>query len=493
MNENTDIHKLSWAKSIFKHGKWYLISSFITKGTSIFLLPIYTRYLSPADYGVLSSLNVIAQLLPIFISLYLDSAFGRFFHEKKNNHESLKELFSTIYWFVVVWGIILISGILFSSQFWIKGFLQVEAFPYAYLAFIPTLFSQIGLLGIIFLRQSLRAKDTTILQVITTCLGIGITIPLLILFKWGIVAKLVGDACVALFIFSFYTIYFYKNDLLGFVFNKTLLVTCLAYSLPLIPNIAGGWISSLSDRLIIAKYMNTQAVGLYSLGVQLAQVLYLAQDAITQVTGPISMSGLVNDKQATKYKIAKFSLFLLGFMLCAHLGLSFFSKEILFIFTTKSFYASYKVIAVFSFAYVLSSQYRIFTDIISLHKKSWIISSGAILSAISSLALNFMCIPLFGYLFAAYTLCVSTFIYMIWLFCWAQKLDPIPIYWKRTGVVFLTWLLGIYLVSSLHLFNVISLYSFSVKLLLFGTISLCILLIINKNKLTPKNWRLMRP
>ncbi|MFC1669365.1 lipopolysaccharide biosynthesis protein, partial [Spirochaetota bacterium] len=201
MQINNDIHKLNWYKSIFIHGKWYLVSSLITKGIGILLLPVYTRYLLPEEYGILNGLNSIARLLPIFISLYLDSAFGRFFHEKKYNHNELKKLFSTIYTFVLSFGSFCIIFTIISSNFWLKSFFTVDVWPYAFLAFIPPLFLQIGMLGLVFLRQSLLARETTFLEIITTIITVIVTLPLLIIFDLGVIARLWGGVFSALFLF----------------------------------------------------------------------------------------------------------------------------------------------------------------------------------------------------------------------------------------------------------------------------------------------------
>lgn len=462
----TDIHKQSWFKTIFTTGKWYLLSSLFSKGIGLFLLPVYTRYLNPSEYGVLNSLNSVAQLLPIFISLYLDSAFARFFHEKKKDHEELKKLFSTVYWFVLGFGSIVVVISLLSSPLWMEGLLNIPICPYAYLAFIPPLFLQIGQLGIVFLRQNLESRQTTLLEVSTTAIMVATSLPLLVVFDIGVVARLIGTSCQAGFLFIYYTLYFIKKDLLRFKFNKSLLRQCLLYSIPLIPNIAGGWITGLSDRLIIAKFINLESVGLYSLASQIAALLYIIQDAITQVTGPISMSGLVHDKESTKLKIGKLSLFLWGLMLWAVLALSLFSQEIIFIFAAKDYKEASQIIWVMGFVYILSSQYRIFSDIISYHKKTWIITAAGLIMAGTSFVLNCIFVPLFGYKIAAYILVFATLLYTAWIFAWSRKLEKIYLESKKMLLLFIFFIA--FILFSI-LFNVISLQMILIKLSIFLT------------------------
>jgi O-antigen/teichoic acid export membrane protein len=477
---NQDIHEQSWFKSILIHGKWYLLSSFFSKGISLILLPVYTRYLTPTDYGILNSLGAVSALLPIFISLYLDAAFGRFFHDKKKDHQALQELFSTIYWFVAIFGFLVVFFTILSSNWWLGSFLKVPVWPYAFLAFIPPLFLQLGSLGIVFLNQSLLAKQTTIIQISSTMVTVVITLPLLIVLKLGLMARLIGGFSASLFLFSFYTIYFYKKDLLKLKFSKSLIMACLTYSIPLIPNIAGSWVAKLSNRLVIAKYVNLRAVGIYSLAANVSLLMYVMQDAITQVQGPISMSGLVHDKVKTKVKIAKFSLFLWGFMLLAHLGLYLFSKEILYFMADKEYFEAYKIIPYIGFTYVLLSQYRLFTTVISYHKKMWIVSTAGILMAFLNLGLNLVFVPIYGYKAAAITTVISMSAYSFWIFFWSQKLDRINLYYRRMFAILFIYSSSIFLIQYFIMNKNITLIYFSFKVIIYSTVTILFYYLIIK-------------
>ncbi len=441
--EQKEIHEASWFKSIFKHGKWYVLSSIFTKGIGIILLRIYTDYLTPSEYGILESLKTVSALLPIFISLYLDAAFVRFYHDYKSDKDVLKQLFSSIYWFVLLFGTLVVLIALITSKFWMSDLLEVPVYPYALLSFIAPLFMQIGQLGIVFLRQSLQAKKTTIIEVTSVLINISIVLPLLIIFDLGVLAKLWANLVIALLLFSYYTYYFIRIGLLRITFNKKLLITCLAYSLPLMPNIAAGWIANLSDRLIIAKYIDTAAVGLYSVGYTLAMLLYILQNSITQVVVPISMSGLIRDKDNTEKKIARVSLYLWAFMLLANFMLFLFSKEILYVLSNKDYAEAYMVIPIVGFMYVLSAQYRLFSSVISFKKKTVYISFAAIFQALVNLGLNFIFIPMYGYIAAAITSVVSMLVYSFLILFFSQRLNYIKLNYKKyvwLGMLFIGFL-----------------------------------------------------
>ena len=290
MRQIEDIHVGNQFEKIFGHGIWYLLGSLLTKASSFLLLPVYTRYLSPSDYGVLSSLMSIANLFPIFVSLYLDAALGRYyFLEKKISQQKVKELYSTIFWFISLWGSMVICMGIIISPYTFQPLLNIPFFPYIPLMLVPVLFSQLGLLGSILLRSNLRARELSIVNFIGFLGSTSIIVYLLVVRRYGIKANLCGMAFVSIFNFGYFFAISIRHSLLGFCFKWNVLKRSLIYSLPLMPNIAAGWISGLSDRLILAFYGKIDQVGLYSVSAQIALILYMLNDAMTQVQGPIGL------------------------------------------------------------------------------------------------------------------------------------------------------------------------------------------------------------
>ena len=346
---DNDIHNKKWSSSVVKYGKWYLISSILTKGLSILLLPIYTRYLPPHDYGILQTLGSVSAFLPFVLSLSLDSAFGRYFHEDKYSKQALATLYSTVYWFVVGYAIIMLVIAFATSVLWMEDLITVPVWPYAYLTFIPVLFSQLGNLGRTFMQQALETKKSTIVDVISTLINAVISVCLLVFCDLGVISRLLGIAVGSFFMFGFYHLYFVHNGILIKTFSLECLKKCLVYSLPLLPAMMGTWISTLSDRLVIAKYSSLASVGLYSLAVQFGQILYLVGDAITRVIGPLIMSGLIADKDATMNKVRNTSFFILVAMLFSNLMLYVFSEDVVSIFATKQYAAAAVFIPIFGF------------------------------------------------------------------------------------------------------------------------------------------------
>ena len=74
-------------KNIVKHTSMYSVGSIASKAIGFFLIPLYTHFLSPEDYGVLELLTMMVILTGIIIQGGIATAVFKFF----NNYESDKD------------------------------------------------------------------------------------------------------------------------------------------------------------------------------------------------------------------------------------------------------------------------------------------------------------------------------------------------------------------------------------------------------------------
>lgn len=480
MHLNSEIHKLNWTKTIVTYGKWYLISSLLTKGLNILMLPIYTSYLSTEDFGIFQSLNSIAQLLPFFLSCSLDVAFSRYYHEFKNNKSELIKLFSTIYWFVSIYGAFVIFLFIVISYYWIPGFLNIPVFPLAYLSFIPVLFSQLANLGRVFLQQSLNTKRATLLDVASAVVNLVTVVSLLVVLKLGLISMLVGISTASIFLFLYYTRYFVRLNILQIKFSLPTLYKSLKYSIPLIPAMAGSWLAGSANRLIITKYCGLSDVGIFSLGFQLASILYVIGDALSRVTDPLSMSGLVNDKNDTKKKISNIAISTLGIMLIFNIGIYLFSNEFVALFAPSSYSDSAIIIPLIGFAYVLGIQQRYPTQVLLFHKKTILVSLATILMGIINILVNLLLVPQVGFIGSALATITSSLFSILWIIFWAQKIDKLDYNWTKYFLLLSLFIISILISRFFFASKIINLWSVIMKMLYLVLFSLIVIQIINR-------------
>jgi O-antigen/teichoic acid export membrane protein len=87
-------------KSILKHTSIYSLGNILQKMIGFVMIPVYTRFLSPADYGVLELLTLVTIVLAMVLSFRLESAMVRYYAEYPDVRERHK-LVSTVLIFMI--------------------------------------------------------------------------------------------------------------------------------------------------------------------------------------------------------------------------------------------------------------------------------------------------------------------------------------------------------------------------------------------------------
>ena len=112
-------------------------SDFIGKIFSFILLPVYTRLLSPAEYGILSYTDSLKMFILSICTLSLNSYILRYYF-LKNSKEEKDEMVNSIFSFLLLINfiivlILIIFGNLFSNN-------EIAFYPYIFITLINVFF-----------------------------------------------------------------------------------------------------------------------------------------------------------------------------------------------------------------------------------------------------------------------------------------------------------------------------------------------------------------
>lgn len=457
-----------WLKKITSVGFWYALSSFISKGMSLLLVPITTKYLTTADYGLLNNITSINQFISILGTLYLDAAFIRYYHEADSHFEK-KRIFSNISIAVILLQLVCFIINLVTCNFWIYDFLgeNIKFSPFLIIAFSLPLIQSCTTVAGVYLKQLYKSRLMMTISMITLLIGASSTY-LFLVNGVGWFSSILSTFIVGVFNIFFWLYYLRKVNMLTWYLNFSKLKEYLRYSIPLMPNIIGLVIANIADRFILTDVMGLKESGLYSFAVKIAFVMYVLQDAITQVTGPLGLSGLIKEKKETLVRISDISLKMLGFMIVVNLIFITMSKPAIeFIAQRKEYVEAYKFVGILGFTYVLQAQYRIFSTIISYHKKMWVISVTGISTGIINIIANYLLIPSFGIYGACFSTILSFALYTGSIIFWAFRLEPLKLDYKKSFLILFIFII----------FNILYQFYFknySMLNIVFITLAFCI-------------------
>ncbi|MBT3261228.1 oligosaccharide flippase family protein [bacterium] len=431
------IHSGSHIKTLLKNSSWYFISSILSKGLGIILMPIMTRLLTTTDYGLLSNLNAIIGFVTVFISLYIDSAFNRFYFEHNESQKSLKEYISTFFWFVTFWGAFVTFILIIVSKFYLASLYSIKFFPLLFGASIIPLFIQLAAFGSHYLRNNLKIKLIVIPNLVISILTIIVSIFLIIKFDLGVVGRFYGILLGVFLSFIYFTFILIQKKLIIFYLDKKLIIAGLKYSLPLVPLALSSWITQLSDRIILTYYTDFSETGLYDVAYKASLTLRIFTESIFQVYSPMMISMYTHDKEAFRSKLKKFIPQFNWIMLFAAFYLAILSKEIIIILTGSKFHSAYTLVPIIVFAYYISSHQKYFGSIFGLKKKTYLSTVGYFLQALINLTLNIIFIPILGKVAAAWSTFFSLFFLTIWSGFWFFKWESVKIEWNKIIKTFL--------------------------------------------------------
>lgn len=439
------IHEGGHLKKYLTKAPWYLISSISTKLMGFILLPVYTSYFSQEEIGSLSVYESLGRIIVVVISLYLDAAFTRFYYKvKSESPDTLPLFFSTHFWFVLLWGSL--------SCIAIELFLQPGSFalPQASDLVIPALLIS-QLLGqlIIMLTAlwsaNLYVKRLAAFNIFFSLITLLLSIYFIAVSKQSWEYRIYSLSLVGFL--QFFLVFFLviKGKLLIFKFDYKIIRTSLKYSIPLIPNILAGWVAMFSDRIILSYYGHLDQVGIYSIAAQISMVLYIINDAITRIQGPLAMSGMTENIKRAKEKMSDFIHVYLSILILMYVLISMITPLAVDIAFGEEYKAVSDIFFILGWVYILSGVYRVFTNVISFHNATWYISSGAIAQAITNVVSNLILIPYYGMYAAALSTLFSMMVYTFWLSYSSQKLDAIDIAYKKIMLIVLVGVLSVIL------------------------------------------------
>jgi O-antigen/teichoic acid export membrane protein len=77
----------SWGARLGKHTLYYGVGILVEKGVAFAMLPFYTRYLTPADYGVMALVALTLEVVMIVAGARLATGVHRYYHKAETEEQ----------------------------------------------------------------------------------------------------------------------------------------------------------------------------------------------------------------------------------------------------------------------------------------------------------------------------------------------------------------------------------------------------------------------
>ncbi|VAW80323.1 hypothetical protein MNBD_GAMMA12-2378 [hydrothermal vent metagenome] len=432
-------------KKAINHTAIYGVSDIIRKIVGFLMLPIYTRYLTPEDYGVVQLMMMAIFIFEAFLGMRMGQAIFRYYFMAEDPKEK-KTVMTTAY--LMTFGasilacIILIANAGNATQLLIGDTRYEDLLKIFAIMLVTQALEEYGL---IYVRVHQRAILFFVLSIVKLVLSLSLNIYFIVyrdLSVEGVIYSAgITSGVMALFS-TFYTFYYS-----GMNFSKPLLKKLLLFSYPLWIAGIGGLYAATSVNYFLRIFSGLDQVGIYALAIKFASlILVLVWTPFTRIWHSLKYEIYEMPDSNQMYQNIFISLALV--MSFIGLGLSLFSGTLIQLMADSSFWAAGDIIPILVLAKIAQSFTGFNNFGILLKEKTGIIAIGAYISAIVTTISFFVLIPLAGLLGAAFSILLGVVVQLLWIEWRSNKLYDMQLPWFRLVILNATWIIC-YLISLL--------------------------------------------
>jgi O-antigen/teichoic acid export membrane protein len=380
----------------------YSAVGILARGVSFFLLPFYTRVLTPSDYGIIDLLLVFGNFVAVTVALEISQALARFLVDASTEEEK-RRIASTALWFAVAayTAFVLVAIPLCS---WIALVLLGNAqlaglIPYSLAAIWSGGINYILLLLLVY---QLRAKANAISNLTVTVVTVAATISMVLFLRMGVRGVLAGTtagnlvgAAVALV---------FARDSIRFVMDRKALGQMIRFSLPLIPSSVGTVASLQINRIMVLRLMSQADVGLLGVAYRVTSIVPLIMGGVQTALTPLVYNNY-RRAEAPREIARIMRVFVFG-SLAFFLVLSLFAKEILAFMTAPAYHGAFILVPALTLASMVPKMCDFAPGLI-LSKRTGTVAAISLTAAGLNVLLNLVAIPRWGTAGAAWVSCMS--------------------------------------------------------------------------------------
>jgi O-antigen/teichoic acid export membrane protein len=402
-------------KSFLKNSVIYVGAEMLNKAIPFLLLPILTKNLSPAEYGIYGMYQVVLTFFAPLITMNLQTNITRNFF--KVSKEELSKIISSLLVILhinVFVGTILIYiiSVLFENPMGIPDRIL-------YLMPIIVYVQTINTLNLTILRNREKALVYGGVQILLTSLNFGIGLFLLLVWEQGW-QSLVYGALFSHIIVSIYSlVQLKKNYQLGQGLYP--LKKIYAISVPLIFHLLGGSIIFLSDRIFIQQMLGLKEVGMYSVGNQFGMITMVVINALIMAVNPWIYKNLANNNQEMVKKI----YWLMGVFFILGVFIWMSSVWVFPYMVDEKYLVAKNVIFWVSFAFTIRGWYQLFYNVIVHEGKTKILMFITFGAGILNLCLNYVFIVYHGMIGAAEATLVAFVVMFVAIWLYTNKVSAL--------------------------------------------------------------------
>lgn len=376
---------------------WFAFCSVLQKGIAFVVTPIYTRILTKEEFGLFSTYNSWLSIIAIFATLYLSAGVMNNILNKKEDFNSTDSQVLSNLQFLEIILVTVVSGCILIFNFYLPNVLHIP--QTALLLICVTIFFQ----SAVSLWTTKEKFNYNYIPVVAVTLIVSILTPVfnILLLKYYAatnISLLLGTAISCGLI---YTALMAFNLFKGRqFFNLKLWKFAILFNLPLIPHYLSLIILGTSDKIMIERLQGSEYAALYSIPYSIASLVSILSSAINSSLVPFTYKKL---KSGNYSGIDRYTNLVLVLFTVVSFFIMMFGPEVIYIMGGKDYMEAKYVIPPVAASTFFMFLYPIFGNVEFYYEKRFLTMYSSVIAALINIGLNFIFIPIYGYIAAAFT------------------------------------------------------------------------------------------
>ncbi len=381
-------------RRVLSAGGLYALASFAQRGVSFLLLPVYTRFIAPAEYGVLELLGALTSVLYALLLLGLPPAVIKCYNRDCKTDEERRGVLLTAL-LLDVPALTLGGGLLILGAEQVGAFLIGQDGTADLIRLVVTtgIVSSLIAIALAGLRAQERALAFSVLSFAQFVLAILLNIVFVVHFGLGMRGVLWGNLLSNVAALPI-TLFFVRRGA-KWRFDRRLVRPLLTFGTLQIPAMLSGWVINLSDRYILRLYRDFDEIAVYGVGYKVGMVLQMAVVWPFQLAWP-TVAFSISKRPDHQHTYARVLTYLVAALVFGTLGLSLISRAILPEVVGRGYEGAYRVVPWVALAYALHGVHYCLSPGVHIGGRTRSLTVFTTLAAVVNVGFNLLLIPRWG-------------------------------------------------------------------------------------------------
>ncbi len=421
---------------LFKTSAIYTLGSVLTRAASLISLPVLTRYLAPEEYGILPVVASVMGSLQFVYIMGLRASATRHYYDH-DSEAARKIYFSSLLFFYTGLAALLSLFLMFFGARLLAPLLTraVPFYPFIAVA-LGSLFLQVlGVLPNTLMRVREQATLYIAIDVVKAMLATALSLLFVVAGGMGALGPLLASLLTSS-ISAAYLLY-YLRPYLGFNFRWAPVRDSLSFGVPTMSERVCSWVLVGSDRLFLLHYVSLAAAGIYSVSHSVGMMVQVIGASINFAWSPFFYATARDeDDMEARRLIASAATYYTLVIVCCALALATFAREVFHVLAPARYLAGLSLVPWLVFGSIFEALYDIPSRGLYLMKRTGVLPLIMLAAATASAALNFVLIPRWGMMGAAWAGVLGYAVRLLLTLRAAQRVYAVPYEYGRIGKIF---------------------------------------------------------